>query len=45
LRFELLTQGRYNSAGARRPERPAHKHSASGEDRRAIRERGRKRRR
>jgi ribonuclease R len=39
LRFELLSEGRYNSAGARRPQRAEHRHTASRPGR------GRKRRR
>ena len=45
LRFELLSEGRYKSAGPRQPTRTAHKHSASGQNRRAVRESGRKGRR
>jgi ribonuclease R len=46
LRFELLSEAGYNTAGARRmrPERHARKDSESGRSRRAVRERGRKRR-
>ena len=44
LRFELLTEGRYNKDG-RTPVRAARKRSAGGQNRRAVRETGRKRRR
>ena len=44
LRFELLTEGRYNNDG-RTPARAARKRSAGGQSRRAVRETGRKRRR
>jgi len=47
LRFELLSEGGYKSAGPRRPrpEKQAHKQPASAASHRAVRERGRKRRR
>jgi len=44
LRFELMTEGRYNKDG-RKPDRAARKRSAGGQNRRAVRETGRKRRR
>jgi ribonuclease R len=44
LRFELLTEGRYNKDG-RPPARATRKRSAGGQNRRAVRETGRKRRR
>jgi ribonuclease R len=43
LRFELLSEGRYNDAGAQRKEPAARKHAAHGQGRRAVREAGRKR--
>jgi ribonuclease R len=45
LRFELLSEGRYNRAGPQEAKRTPHKHAASSQGRRAVRESGGKRRR